>query len=60
MGYPRKIFTKEKKKQKKPDYAVSAASQVAQWVKSPPSKAGDASLIPGLGRSPGGGHGNPL
>ena len=25
-----------------------------------PAKAGDTDLIPGLGRSPGGGHGNPL
>ena len=32
-------------------------------VKNPPSNAGeliDAGLIPGSGRSPGGGHGNPL
>ena len=29
-------------------------------VKNPPADAGDTSLIPGLGRSPGGGHGNPL
>ena len=32
-------------------------------VKNPPANAGDArdaDLIPGLGRSPGGGHGNPL
>ena len=32
-------------------------------VKNPPSNAGDArdtGLIPGLGSSPGGGHGNPL
>ena len=32
-------------------------------VKNPPAKTGDArdpSLIPGLGRSPGGGYGNPL
>ena len=31
-------------------------------VKNPSAKAGakDAGLIPGLGRSPGGGHGNPL
>jgi len=38
------------------------ASQVAPVVKNPPANAGDidASLIPGLGRSPGGGHGNPL
>ena len=29
-------------------------------VKNPPSNAGDAGSIPGLGRSPGGRHGNPL
>ena len=29
-------------------------------VNSPPAKAGDASLIPGLGKSPGEGKGNPL
>ena len=29
-------------------------------VKNPPANAGDTGLIPGLGRSPGGGHGNPL
>ena len=32
-------------------------------VKNPPANAGDiriSSSIPGLGRSPGGGHGNPL
>ena len=29
-------------------------------VKNPPANAGDPGLIPGLGRSPGGGHGNPL
>ena len=32
-------------------------------VKNPPANAGDvrdAGSIPGLGRSPGGGHGNPL
>ena len=39
------------------------ASQVVLAVKSLPANAGDlrdAGLIPGLGRSPGGGHGNPL
>ena len=49
-------------------------SPVSQWVretpwwgfpggsvvKSPPANAGDWNSIPGLGRSPGGGHGNPL
>ena len=29
-------------------------------VKNPPANAGDVGLIPGWGRSPGGGHGNPL
>ena len=39
------------------------ASQVVLVVKNLPANAGDIrdmSLIPGLGRSPGGGHGNPL
>ena len=38
-------------------------SQVAQVVKNPPATAGDTGnlgLILGLGRSPGGGNGNPL
>ena len=29
-------------------------------VKNPPASAGDVGLIPGWGRSPGGGNGNPL
>ena len=36
---------------------------MALVVKNPPANAGvgrDVSSIPGLGRSPGGGHGNPL
>ena len=39
------------------------ASQVALVVKNPPANAGDLrdmGLIAGLGRSPGGGHGNPF
>ena len=38
------------------------ASQLAQWVKNLTAmqEIGDASLIPGLGRSPGGRHGNPF
>ena len=39
------------------------ASQVVLMVKNPPAKAGDTrdvASIPGLGRSPGEGHGNPL
>ena len=43
--------------------SVSGASQVTLVVKDPPANPGyvrDTGLIPGLGRSPGGGHGNPL
>ena len=39
------------------------ASQVALMVKNQPANAGDikdSGSIPGCGRSPGGGHGNPL
>ena len=39
------------------------ASQVVLVVKNPPANVGDIKdlgSIPGLGRSPGGGHGNPL
>ena len=38
----------------------SWASHVAQMVKNPPANAEDLSSIPGSGRSPGRGHGNPL
>ena len=33
---------------------------MAQLVKNLPASAGDTGLIPGLGKSPGGGNGNPL
>ena len=39
------------------------ASQVSQWCRNPPANArdsGDLGLIPGLGKCPGGGNGNPL
>ena len=42
---------------------ISGASQVVLVVKNLPANVGDvrdAGLIPGLGRSAGGGHGNPL
>ena len=42
---------------------VFGASQVVLLVKNPPANAGnvrDSGSIPGLGRLPGGGHGNPL
>ena len=32
----------------------------SSMVKNPSANAGDVSLIPGSGRSPGGGNGNPL
>ena len=44
-------------------YTYIWASQVALVVKNPPANAGDvrdACLIPGLGRSPGGGNSIPL
>ena len=43
--------------------ALSGASQMARVIKNPPANAGDArdtGSVPGSGRSPGGGHGNPL
>ena len=36
------------------------AAQLVVVVKNPPANAGDAGLILGSGRSPGGGNGNPL
>ena len=44
-------------------YLEFMTSQVALMVKNPPAKAGDIKAvgsIPGPGRYPGGGHGNPL
>ena len=44
-------------------HCTGQASQVALVIKNLPANAGDirdVSLIPGLGRSPGEGHGNPL
>ena len=48
-----------------PDLLDSWASQVVLVVKNPPANAGDLrdtdmDSIPGSGRFPGGGHGNPL
>ena len=39
---------------------LDEGSQVAQMVKNTPANAGDVGLIPGSGRSPGEGNGNPL
>ena len=46
-----------------PCILILGTSQVALVVENPPANAGDirdAGLIPGSGRSPGRGHGNPL
>ena len=43
--------------------SINGASQVVLVIKNPPTNAGDirdTSSIPGSGRSPGAGHGNPL
>ena len=40
------------------DIISAWVSQVVLMVKNPFANAGDVSSIPGLGRSPGGGHGN--
>ena len=39
---------------------ISAASQVALMLKNPPANTVDMGSIPGLGRPPGGGRGDPL
>ena len=42
---------------------ITQSSQVAVVIKNPPASAGDirdVGSIPGLGRTPKGGHGNPL
>ena len=41
-------------------YQYEIPSQLAVAVKNPPPNEGDLSSIPGSGRSPGGGNGNPL
>jgi len=54
---------KTKKQNKTKQNGGQMASQVALVVKNQPANAGDIGdpgLIPGSGRSPGGGHGNPL
>ena len=39
---------------------IRGAFQVASVVKNPPANVGDMGSVPESGRSPGGGHGNPL
>ena len=41
-------------------YSLCEASLVTQMVKNPPTNAGNLGSIPGSGRSPGEGNGNPL
>ena len=41
-------------------YIFKRASLMVLVVKNTPANAGDTSSVPGLGRFPGGGHGNPL
>ena len=56
-------ITTEKQRSKPCFYCFLGTSQVVLVVKNPSVNAGDirdVSSIPGLGRSPGGGHGNPL
>ena len=43
-----------------PGWHLTRTSLVAQMVKASAYNAGDPGLIPGLGRSPGEGNGNPL
>ena len=56
-------ITTEKQRSKPCFYCFLGTSQVVLVVKNPSVNAGDirdVSSIPGSGRSPGGGHGNPL
>ena len=39
---------------------LCCSSLMSQMVKNPPAREGDTGLIPGSGRSPGEGNGNPL
>ena len=41
-------------------YKFKKASLMALVVKNTPANTGDIASVPGLGRSPGGGHGNTL
>ena len=41
-------------------YTLKGAAQVGLVAKNLPANARDVGLIPGSGRSPGGGHGDPL
>ena len=63
IALTRWIFVGRQWHRKKGSKEERGASQVAPVVKNPPANAGglgDVSWIPGSGRSPGGGNGNPL
>ena len=66
MGFPFRLFLEREKRMSQVYicYLLQTvrASQLVQLVKNPPDDAGnarDSGLIPELGRSPGGGNGNP-
>ena len=59
----RSLVMKVKEQSEKAGLKLKMGLPVAQLIKNPPASAGDsgdASLLPGLGRSPGEGNGNPL
>ena len=63
MGYGGAVMGENVEIDRDQNLISEGVSQVAPVVKNPPARAGDTRLmgsIPGLGRSPGGGSGNPL
>ena len=56
----KRIFIREEGFQFNVPFTSPWASLVTQIVKNPPAHAGNSSLIPGLGRCPGEGKGNPF
>ena len=63
MVFTTELLRVKIKKQEQRSRKLVGASQVVLMVKNPPANTGDArdaGSIPGWGRSPGEGHGNPL
>ena len=63
MGYGGAVMGENVEIDRDQNLISEGVSQVAPVVKNPPARAGDTRFmgsIPGLGRSPGGGNGNPL
>ena len=63
MVFTTELLRVKIQKQEQRSRKLVGASQVVLMVKNPPANTGDArdaGSIPGLGRSPGEGHGNPL